>query len=140
MESRAAVQGMLDECGDFQSAPLTDFSLPDNVQAFEKALERVRGRLEEEHPLIIGGEEVWTDERFNSVYPAHPVGIFSQGANALAERAVDAAGQAFETWSRTPSTERGAVLLKAAEIMRARRRSPSASSYPRRLSEAWGHG
>jgi 1-pyrroline-5-carboxylate dehydrogenase len=124
MESRAAVQKMLDECGDFQSEPLTDFSVPDNVQAFEKALERVRGRLEEKHPLIIGGEEVWTEETFNSVYPAHPdqtVGIFSQGTNALAERAIDAASQAFETWSRTPSTERAAVLLKAAGIMRARR-------------------
>jgi 1-pyrroline-5-carboxylate dehydrogenase len=124
MDSRAAMQRMLDECGDFQSEPLTDFGVPENVQAFEKALDGVRARLGEKHPLIMGGEEVWTEETFSSSYPAHPdqtVGVFSRGTNALAERAIDAAGRAFERWSRTPSTERAAVLLKAAEIMRARK-------------------
>jgi 1-pyrroline-5-carboxylate dehydrogenase len=129
MDSRAAVRSMLDECGAFQNEPLTDFGAADNVQSFERALDSVRARLEEKHPLIMGGEEVWTEETFRSIYPAHPdqtVGIFSQGTSALAERAIDSASRAFDRWSRTPSTERAAVLLKAAEIMRARKHELSA--------------
>jgi 1-pyrroline-5-carboxylate dehydrogenase len=124
MDSRAAVQRMLDECGAFHNEPLTDFSAADNVRAFERALDTVRARMGEKHPLVLGGEEVWTEETFTSVYPAHPdqtVGVFSQGTSALAERAIDVASEAFEGWSRTPATERAAVLLKAAEIMRARK-------------------
>jgi 1-pyrroline-5-carboxylate dehydrogenase len=124
MDSRKAVMRMVDECGDFRSEPLTDFGVAENVQAFEKALGKVRARLGQKHPLIIGGEEVWTEKTFSSSYPAHPrqtVGVFSQGTSALAERAIDAADGAFKLWSRTPTTERAALALKAAEIMRARK-------------------
>jgi 1-pyrroline-5-carboxylate dehydrogenase len=115
---------MLKKCGGFQSEPLTDFNVAENVQAFEKALDKVHGRLGERHPLMIGGEKVWAEEMFSSSYPAHPdqtVGVFSQGTSALAERAIDAASRAFKRWSRRPTTERAAVMLKAAEIMRARK-------------------
>jgi 1-pyrroline-5-carboxylate dehydrogenase len=128
MDSRAAVQRTLDECGAFQSEPLTNFSVAENVQAFEKALDKVRARLGEKHPLVIGGQEVWSEEMFRSVYPAHPdqtVGVFSQGTSALAEQALAAADRAFESWSRRPSTERAGIILKAAEIMRARKHEVS---------------
>lgn len=124
MDSREAVQTMLDQCGDFHNEPLTNFGVAENARAFDEALGKVRARFGEKHPLTTGGEEVWTEEMFSSSYPAHPdqtVGVFSQGTIVLAERAIDAASRAFETWSRTPSTERAAVILKAAEIMRARK-------------------
>lgn len=42
------------------------------------------------------------------------------GGRAEAERAIDAAARAFRAWSATPAVDRGRVLKRAAELMRAR--------------------
>jgi 1-pyrroline-5-carboxylate dehydrogenase len=129
MDSRTVAREMIEQLGDFQNEPLTDFAVPENVTAFELALANVRSQFGQEHPLVIDGEEIWTEESFESVYPAHPdqtVGVFSRANEPLVKEAIEAASRAFELWSRTPSTERVAILLKAAEIMRARKHELSA--------------
>jgi 1-pyrroline-5-carboxylate dehydrogenase len=129
MQDTQEVRAMLAEIGEFRSEPLTDFALPEHTAAFEAALARVRGRLGERHPLLIGGEEIHTDATFESTNPAHPdqvVGTFSQAGTDLALRAIEAADAAFVTWSRTPATERAAILLRTAALMRARKHDMSA--------------
>ncbi|MBN1261503.1 MAG: aldehyde dehydrogenase family protein, partial [Anaerolineae bacterium] len=115
---------MLERIGEFRSEPLTDFTQPEPAAAFEAALARVRSRFGQRHPVVIGGEEIYTPVTFTSTNPAHPaqvIGVFSQAGTELALLAVEAAEGAFETWSRTPATERAAMMLRAAALMRARR-------------------
>jgi 1-pyrroline-5-carboxylate dehydrogenase len=115
--------------GEFRNEGYTDFRDPQNVQAFQAALERVRSRLGEKHPLVIAGREVWTESTFDSLNPAHPTqvaGTFSKADMPLAGQAIAAAAAAFETWKRTSADERGGLLFRAADLMRARRHEFSA--------------
>src|SRR4051812_14639685 len=101
-------QRSLDE---FRNEPFTDFSQPENAEAFKAALEKVRGELGREHPITINGEKITLDAKFESRNPANMsdvIGIFSEGDTdtSLVERAIDAASEAFKTWRNVPYTER----------------------------------
>ncbi|HEV8480662.1 MAG TPA: L-glutamate gamma-semialdehyde dehydrogenase [Candidatus Eisenbacteria bacterium] len=101
-----------------------DFSKPDNRQAFEKALESVRGQLGKEAPLVVGGERLKGNGTFESHNPARPeevIGKFQSGTKEQASRAVDVAWEAFQRWSRVAPAERAAYLIEAARLMRERR-------------------
>ncbi len=129
MQERSVVQAMLEQVGTFQNESLTDFSVPENRAAFEAALAQVRERFGERHPVVIGGEEIETEVTFLSTNPAYPeqvIGIFSKAGAELAVKAVEAAEAAFESWSRTPTTDRAAIILKAAALMRERKYEMSA--------------
>ena len=98
----------------FVNEPLTDFSRNENVEAFRNALGRVRARMGETYPLVIGGERIFTEETFDSISPANPaevIGRISKATPELAARAVRAAAEAFETWQRVPFDERARVLV-----------------------------
>ncbi len=86
----------------------------------------LRGRLEElqsqqlELPLVIGGEEVRTGRTFEAVMPhrrSHVLATVHKGGAGEVERAVKAAADAWQDWSRTPWEARAAVLLRAAELL-----------------------
>ncbi len=129
MQDRTAVRAMLDQAGDFQNEPLTDFSLPENAAAFTTALARVRAQFGQPHPLAFGDKEIWTEATFTSTNPAHPdqiVGQFSKADSVLANQAIEIAAAAFKKWSRTPATERAAVLFRTAALMRERKHEMSA--------------
>jgi 1-pyrroline-5-carboxylate dehydrogenase len=88
--------------------------------------EELRGRLDElsserlEIPLVIGGEDVETGDTFEAVMPhkrSHVLGDVQKGGAAEVERAVAAAAEAWEDWSRTPWEDRAAVFLRAAELL-----------------------
>jgi 1-pyrroline-5-carboxylate dehydrogenase len=73
-----------------------------------------------ELPLVIGGEEVTTGTTAEVVMPhrkSHVLADAHQGGAAEVERAVDAAAEAWEDWSRLPWEERAAVFLRAAELL-----------------------
>jgi 1-pyrroline-5-carboxylate dehydrogenase len=73
-----------------------------------------------EIPLVIGGERVRTGETFEAVQPhkrSHVLATVHEGGGAEVERAVAAAGEAWQDWSRTPWEERAAVFLRAAELL-----------------------
>jgi 1-pyrroline-5-carboxylate dehydrogenase len=109
---------------EFRNEPSTDFSLPANRQAMEKALEQVRSALGREYSLRIGGEWISTGDKLVSVNPSNPkqaVGIHHKATAELANRAVESAYAAFPEWSRTPAGERVRMLLDAARILRARK-------------------
>jgi 1-pyrroline-5-carboxylate dehydrogenase len=88
--------------------------------------ESLRVRLEQmkgdrlEIPLVIGGEEVETGKTREAVMPhakAHVLADVHQGGAAQVERAVEAAGEAWQDWHRLPWEERAAVFLRAAELL-----------------------
>lgn len=115
--------------GEFQNEAFTDFTLPQNAEAMRAALEKVKGELGREYPLVIGGERILTDEKFVSINPARKtevVGRFQHGTEEVARRAVEAAASAFETWRWTRPGERAEMLFKVAAILRERKHEMSA--------------
>ena len=73
-----------------------------------------------EIPMVIGGEEVRSGTTFEAVMPHrrhHVLADVHAGAAPEVERAIDAAAEAWQTWSRTPWEERAAVFLRAAELL-----------------------
>jgi 1-pyrroline-5-carboxylate dehydrogenase len=114
---------------EFRNEPFTDFSKEENAQAMRYALEKVKGELGREYPLVIGGERITTESKLDSFNPANRtelVGRFSKATKELANQAVEAAAEAFKTWRNTPATERAALLFRLAEILRERRHEFSA--------------
>ncbi len=109
---------------EFQNCALTDFTVEANRRAQEAALQKVAGELGRTYPLIIGDERISTGETFASVNPARPEQIVGHVVKATVEqanRAVEVAAHAFETWQYTPAAERADYLFRAAEMMRQRR-------------------
>ena len=61
-------------------------------------------------------------EQFETRYPGdeHVICAVEVAGAAEVNAAVDAAARAFESWSQTPAAERGAILRRAARILRER--------------------
>jgi 1-pyrroline-5-carboxylate dehydrogenase len=86
----------------------------------------LRERLDEltgrrlEIPLVIGGEAIETGDTFKAVMPhrrSHVLADVHKGGAAEVDRAIAAAADAWEDWSRTPWEDRAAVFLRAAELL-----------------------
>ncbi len=108
----------------FRNEPVTDFSKWDVAREMRAALDRIRGQLGREYDLIIGGHRVKTAEKIRSLNPARPseiVGVHQKAGKEHVEPAMQAALQAFESWSRTPLEERVGLLFRAAELLRERK-------------------
>lgn len=121
-------QRSLDE---FRNEPFTDFSDPANAALMNAAIEKVRSELAREYPIVINGEKIALDHKFNSYNPARKtevVGVFSEGDSdtSLVEKAIAAASAAFESWRNVPAAERAEYLFRTAEIMRQRKHELSA--------------
>ena len=114
---------------EFRNEPLTDFTKEENAQAMRSALEKVKGQLSTEYPLVIGGERFTTDGKLDSFNPANRtqlVGRFNKATKELAARAVETAHEAFQTWKNTPARERAELLFRVAAILRERKHEFSA--------------
>jgi 1-pyrroline-5-carboxylate dehydrogenase len=88
--------------------------------------DELRRRLDElsgqrlELPLVIGGEDVRTGDTFEAVMPhrrSHVLAEVHKGGAAEVDRAITAAANAWEDWSRTPWEDRAGVFLRAAELL-----------------------
>ena len=82
--------------------------------------------MSEQYRNYVDGEwvEAEAGETFESRNPADRddvVGEFQQSSEADAERAVEAAAAATETWADTPAPERGGVLRAASGNLEARK-------------------
>src|SRR5215212_8719177 len=114
---------------EFRNEPFTDFSKEENARAMRAAIEKVRGELGREYPLVIGGERIKTEAKFESLNPAQKtevVGRFQKATPELARRAVETANETFKTWRNTPATERAEILFRAADTLRKRKHEMSA--------------
>ncbi|MEN1968036.1 L-glutamate gamma-semialdehyde dehydrogenase [Lentibacillus sp. N15] len=113
----------------FKHEPFTDFNDSTNCQAFESALKKVKGELGKEYPLIINGEEIYTEDKLVSVNPSNKeevVGYVSKATKEHVDQAMEAALEAFKTWRSWTPKERADVLYKAAAIVRRRKHEFSA--------------
>ncbi len=114
---------------EFRNEPFTDFSKEENAQAMREAIEKVKGELGREYPLVIGGERIKTEAKFESLNPARKtevVGRFQKATPELARHAVETAHETFKTWRNTPATERADILFRAAATLRERKHEMSA--------------
>ncbi|MEH7093666.1 L-glutamate gamma-semialdehyde dehydrogenase [Neobacillus vireti] len=113
----------------YKHEPFTDFSVEDNRQAYLQALKTVEGYLGQDYPLVIDGEKITTEEKIISYNPANKkevIGQVSKANQELAEKAMQAAVEAFKTWKKTKPEVRADVLFKAASIIRRRKHEFSA--------------
>ncbi|GAB4456382.1 MAG: L-glutamate gamma-semialdehyde dehydrogenase [Anaerolineae bacterium] len=114
---------------EFRNEPLTDFSDPATVKAFRAALDTVKSWAGTTYPIVIGGEAIETGQTFTSTNPARPnevLGTFAKGTREVAEKAIEVASKAFETWRFVDPFERARYLLVAGEEMRRRKHEFSA--------------
>ncbi|MBA3916114.1 MAG: L-glutamate gamma-semialdehyde dehydrogenase [Acidobacteriales bacterium] len=110
--------------GAFRNEPLTDFTKEENARQMRAAIDKVRGQLGREYDLIIGGKRIKTQAKIKSVNPAHPaeiVGIHQKAGAEHVEPAMQAALNAFKTWSRVPVEERASLLFRTADLLRQRK-------------------
>src|SRR6266446_276929 len=113
----------------YENAPLVNFVYEQNQDRMREALAHVRTQLGQKYPLVINGERVWTEKTIASINPSSPedvVGHVAEAGIPEAERAVKAARDAFEKWSRTSFETRCRLLERAADIMHRRRYELSA--------------
>ena len=114
---------------DYRTEPLTNFTDPLNQKAYQEGLMKVRTYLGKKYPLIINGERVFTERLIKSLNPSNHkelVGEISQAGIKEAEKAMESALKAFETWKKVDAKVRADVLFKSANIMKRRRHELSA--------------
>ncbi|MBK9152975.1 MAG: L-glutamate gamma-semialdehyde dehydrogenase [Chloracidobacterium sp.] len=116
---------------EFRNEPFTDFSQAENAAAMKAALAKVESELGREYPVVINGEKITLDDKFESRNPAKKdqvVGVFSEvdTDTSLVEKAISAASSAFETWRSVPPAERAEYLFKVASLLRERKHEFSA--------------
>lgn len=81
--------------------------------------------MAEQYRVLVGGEwvDARTGERFPDINPADTrevVGTFPLMEKADVHRAIDAAAEAFPAWKALTPVARGAILLRAAALIRER--------------------
>jgi RHH-type proline utilization regulon transcriptional repressor/proline dehydrogenase/delta 1-pyrroline-5-carboxylate dehydrogenase len=104
--------------------PVHRFVKTSERQLFSDAIENVRGELGGFHPLMIGGQDVITEQRILSFNPARPselVGEVSAATEKEADSAVAAASSALPAWRECPASERARLLRNAARLLSNRR-------------------
>src|SRR5580765_523836 len=114
---------------EFRNEPLTDFTKDENAAAMRAALAKVKSELGREYPLVLGGERINTGDTLASINPANRnqvVGTFHKATKELANKAVEAAYETFQTWRHVPADERAQLLFRVAELMRQRKHEFSA--------------
>lgn len=113
----------------YKHEPFTDFSVEANKQAYLDALAKIESQLGADYPLIIGGERITTEEKIVSYNPAKKtevIGSVSKASKDLAEKAMQEADKAFQSWKKVKPEVRADVLFKAATIIRRRKHEFSA--------------
>jgi 1-pyrroline-5-carboxylate dehydrogenase len=103
-----------------RNEPVRDYApgSPERVELQRRLREMAGERLE--IPCLIGGKEVRTGTTVPTVMPHrkdHVLGDVHQAGEAEVQAAIQAAGDAWHDWSRTPWEERAAVFLRAAELL-----------------------
>jgi len=105
----------------FKNEPLTDFADPDNEKSYRQALTDARAQLGRYVPLLIGEEEIETRGTIESINPCDPGEVVGSSAAARPSHAIaalEAAWQAFPSWSALSAEERAQHVRRLAGILR----------------------
>ncbi len=121
-----------DRMEEFKNTPLIDFSSKANVLDFEDGLKKVKKEVSTpvKIPLILGGDELFTNETFVSTDPSEPeriVAVVSSATSGDVDRAVCNSRKSFKEWSQEDAGSRAGYLLKAAEWIEERRTEVAAT-------------
>jgi 1-pyrroline-5-carboxylate dehydrogenase len=109
---------------EYKNEAYTDFSKKENLSAMNAALEYVDGLKGRHYPLVIGGERFTTEDTIKSLNPSNyneVIGTASSASVDLAERAIQTASEAFESWKKVNAPVRADYIFKAAAIIRRRK-------------------
>ncbi len=105
----------------FKLTYATMFNPPEELHTqFEAALAKVKAGLGQEHGMMIGGKDVFTEEKIEDRSPADTdvvLGIFQKGEAQHAVDALAAARKAFPKWSHLKWRERVKLMRKAADLI-----------------------
>ncbi|PIY09575.1 MAG: 1-pyrroline-5-carboxylate dehydrogenase [Flexibacter sp. CG_4_10_14_3_um_filter_32_15] len=88
-------------------------------EALKKAIKELRSQ-ELDIPMVIGGQEVRTEEKMRLSPPhdhKHTLGHFHYGDKGHVQQAIRAALAAKEAWEELPWTNRATIFLKAADLL-----------------------
>ena len=89
---------------------------------YDEAAERVRAELGKEYPIIVNGEERWTEERYDEPSPVDSnivIGRFSQASASDVDDAVKAAKAFSLEWERMGWQRHIGILRTVADVMEA---------------------
>lgn len=109
---------------EFRNEGYGDYTQNDVFEKQKAAINEVNKLLGKEYPNIIDGKEVYTDKKTKSINPGNTdevIGIFQKSGKEDAEKAIQAAAKAFETWKKVPAAERADYFFKASEIIKKRK-------------------
>lgn len=102
----------------------TMFNPPDALhKGFDKAVASLKKNLGREYGMIIDGQDVFADEKFDDFSPVNTewkLAVMQKGNASHAKMAIDAARRAFPKWSRTPWQTRVKLVRKAASLIEKR--------------------
>jgi len=102
----------------------TMFDPPEMLhERFEEALITVGQEFGKEHGMMIAGQDLFSDKKFEEVSPADAtrvLGVYQSGSAKDAESAIAAARKAFPDWSRRPWPDRVAHMRKVANLINRR--------------------
>lgn len=114
----------MQETAPFKLTYATMFDPPQALHfEYERAVAQVKSNLGGEHSMIIGGDEVRAEAKFEKRSPINQdwlLGVFQKGTADHAQQAIAAARSAFPAWANTPWQERVKHLRKAAANIDAR--------------------
>ncbi|MDQ0340990.1 1-pyrroline-5-carboxylate dehydrogenase [Caldalkalibacillus uzonensis] len=113
----------------YKHEPFTDFTVAENRQAFSEALKKVEEEFGKDYDLIVNGKRIQTQEKIISINPANKaqvIGRTSKANREIAEQAVKAAANAFDSWRKWDVEARADILFRAAAIVRRRKHEFSA--------------
>jgi RHH-type transcriptional regulator, proline utilization regulon repressor / proline dehydrogenase / delta 1-pyrroline-5-carboxylate dehydrogenase len=113
----------------FCNEPPTDFTIAAERDKLRAAIQDLRKKLGQRHPLIISHKPVSTPDWRPSLNPANQqevVGYAAQAGVPEAESALAATRAAQPGWARTAAADRAALLEKVAALMRRDKMSLSA--------------
>ncbi|MFE8697083.1 L-glutamate gamma-semialdehyde dehydrogenase [Cytobacillus sp. FJAT-53684] len=113
----------------YRHEPFTNFKEEANREAYLAGLKTVESYLGQNFDLVIDGERISTEDKIVSYNPANKtevIGSVSKANRDLAEKAMQAAVEAFKTWKKVKAETRADVLFKAAAIIRRRKHEFSA--------------
>ncbi|WP_271397317.1 L-glutamate gamma-semialdehyde dehydrogenase [Salinicoccus roseus] len=113
----------------YHAEPATDFTKEENKKAFREALEQAKNDFGVERPIIVGGEHIETEDKITSYNPSDKEQVIGHVSKATAEhidQAMEAAEDAFESWSEWDPKERAELFIRVAAIIRRRKHEFSA--------------
>ncbi|MFH0882837.1 MAG: L-glutamate gamma-semialdehyde dehydrogenase [bacterium] len=115
----------------YKNEPLTDFTVPANREAFEKALAKVKKQFGKHWNLLVDGRRVQTEKTITSYDPASPktvVGTVGKASKEIALKAIESAYKFFtEEYQWWDYKARARILMKTAHLLRQRKHEFSAT-------------